>query len=210
MSLLRRTAIIVTAAPLLFAAATVSGAAAGTSVTDRAVAGSSSPELAARVAAQLRLAPGGVKISPNEISWDRGRVVMSFPLDGQSVAPASTRAALELQQGTLSPSARVGPENVYDIHGCPEQIIGPDYYCFYEHSNWGGRRIQFKDSSQTIYFADYGFQDMTSSWVNGGGLTIGVDNFNGTSFYQMWQMNPHSLSSYVGSANNDRADRFRA
>lgn len=51
---------------------------------------------------------------------------------------------------------------------------------------------------------------MTSSWVNGGGLVIWVDNWNGSSYYQLWEEVPHSKSSTVASANNDKADRFQS
>lgn len=105
---------------------------------DTAVASSSNAPLADRTAAQMRLAPGGVKISENEIAWEDGRVIMSFPFPGQRQAPPSSPAALRVMQAG-SPRAQIGttePTGPESIEGCPTQIIGPDYYCFYEHINW--------------------------------------------------------------------------
>jgi hypothetical protein len=57
---------------------------------DIALASSTGMPLAQRVAAQLRITPGGVQVSPNEISWQDGAVVMVFPVDGASKAPATS------------------------------------------------------------------------------------------------------------------------
>ncbi|WP_131787497.1 peptidase inhibitor family I36 protein [Protofrankia symbiont of Coriaria ruscifolia] len=139
-----------------------------------------------------------MQISPNEIAWDGGKVVMVFPWDGEKAAPTSSTAALG------------GPISTSDIYGCPTQYFGADYYCFYEHIDWGGRRLQFKDYPQNINFSNYGFDNETSSWVNGGAGTINVYDqpYVGTPF--LWTEVPHFLSSWVGDANNDRAESFSA
>lgn len=181
-------------------------------MTDRQIVRSALNSLADRVAAQIRMAPGGKRISPYEIAWDGGRVIMSFPLTGQRQAPPSSPTALRMLRGNAPGDSPLGAASPASIHGCPTQIIGNDYYCFYQDSNWGGRRLQFKDSRQTINFSDFGFAYETSSWVNGGGLHVYVDGFIGGigQFYQLWHEYPHSESSWVGSDNNDQAYRFRA
>ncbi|MCX2971961.1 hypothetical protein OSB71_24430, partial [Streptomyces sp. JHD 1] len=40
---------------------------------------------------------GGVQISENEIAWENGSVIMSFPLPGETQAPPSSAAAQKLQ-----------------------------------------------------------------------------------------------------------------
>ncbi|MCK9894020.1 peptidase inhibitor family I36 protein [Frankia sp. AgB32] len=166
---------------------------------DQAVAGSLKSPLADRVAAQLRLARGGVKISPNEISWDDGKVVMVFPLDGEAVALASSSAVVD------------GGASTQAIHGCPTQYLGAEYYCFYADGNYGGRRLQFKDHPQIINFTNYGFDNQASSWVNGGGADIYVyDGYDPYASSSIWIEFPHSQSSLVAAGNNDRASSFRA
>ncbi|SQD99529.1 conserved exported hypothetical protein [Parafrankia sp. Ea1.12] len=167
-------------------------------VDDQAIAGSLKAPLADRVAAQLRLAPGGVKISPNEISWDDGKVVMVFPQDGETAAPASSSAVLD---GGVSTQA---------IQGCPTQYLGADYYCFYEHGNYGGRRLQFKDHPQFVLFSTYAFNNQASSWVNGGAAYITVYDGDAGNSPVLWGMPAHTQSSLVAAANNDRATSFYA
>lgn len=180
------------------AAQTPSQESATPKADDQTIAGSLKAPLADRVAAQLRLAPGGVKISPNEIAWDTGKVVMVFPWDGETAAPASSSAVLD------------GEVSTQDIQGCPTQYFGADYYCFYEHGNYGGRRLQFKDHPQQVAFSQYGFDNQTSSWVNGGAAGINVYDGTNTGTPILWVMNSHSQSSLVSAANNDRASSFHA
>jgi hypothetical protein len=170
-----------------------------------------------RIAAQLQLAPGGQQISANEIAWNGGQVIMSFPLDGQRQAPKSSPAAVQLMaaaspQGAASkPGGGVTP---MDIEGCPTVIFGNDWYCFYADINWGGRRLQWSDPyplSQWVHFSDYGFVNQTSSWVNGGGMNIVALQQNGCGLgceLSLWLEAPHSKSSYVGNQYNDTADGF--
>jgi len=149
-----------------------------------------------RIDAQLQLTPGGRQVSRTEIAWHGGQVLMFFPLAGHRTAAPDSLAS-------SSPGASVQP---LDIHGCPSYVFGNDWYCFYQDKNWGGRRLQWSDAYHNpVYFSDYGFEKQTSSWVNGGGKTIFVDNSSGG---QLWQEAAHTVSSYVGDARNDKAWSF--
>jgi hypothetical protein len=153
-----------------------------------------------RIDDQLKLAPGGRQISTNEIAWNGGKVIMSFPLDGQRVAPASSVTATKLMSAATATPKKVTPSS---IHGCPTVTFGADWFCLYADINWGGRRLQWSTSC-TDQLSNYGFDDQTSSWVNGGALYIYVNDPS----RQLWTENPHTTSSYVGDANNDRATWF--
>ncbi len=182
----------------------------------QAEAGNVQLPLERRIAAQLQLAPGGQRISANEIAWNGGKVIMSFPLDGQQRAPTSSPAAVRLMV-TASPhsaAAQPGMVTPSDIHGCPTVVIGNDWYCFYADINWGGQRLQWSDPYPWpgwVHFADYGFINQTSSWVNGGGMYVLPLQQNGCGAgceENLWTEVPHSLSSYVGAQYNDTADGF--
>lgn len=86
---------------------------------------------------QLERLPGGVRISPTDLSYNGGNVVYSV---------SSVEAAGSLDD-------------------CPTSTT-QDWTCVWEHADFGGRRLQFKDSGYMQYFADYDFKDQTSSWAN--------------------------------------------
>src|SRR5262249_3953086 len=102
----------------------------------------------------LRDYPGGEQISDNEIAWDEGSVVLALR--------------------TLHPQVCFPWSGC--VHGCP-----PGRYCFYEHWNFGGRRLQFSDCSRggtTQFLSDYGFENRTSSWVVNRSLNfVNVNDF---------------------------------
>jgi hypothetical protein len=184
-----------------------------------------------RIDAQLKLAPGGTQISANEIAWDGGKMVMSFPAQGQVAAPVSSSSAIKLQaknkttaakalaaQGSGSSAKPVAAASdvvttqSMNTHGCPTVVFGNDWYCFYDGTNWGGRRLQWSDrycsvsGGNSVDFSGYGFRSKTSSWVNGGGFRIAV--YGNPQF--LWDETDHTTSSWVGAANNDRAFGFSA
>ncbi len=91
------------------------------------------------------------------------------------------------------------------VEGCADGA-----YCFYQHQNFGGRKLTFRDCTvaglrQNLY--DYGFDNMTTSWVANKSLRL-VDVFHGTNT-RLWQERAHAKSSNVGTADNDKADWFR-
>jgi hypothetical protein len=161
--------------------------------------------LQSRIDDQLKLAPSGRQISANEIAWNGGKVIMSFPLDGQQRAPKSSPAAVWLMTAAFprGASARPGSVTPSDINGCPTVVFGADWFCLYADINWGGRRLQWSTSC-TDQLSNYGFNNQTSSWVNGGALYVWVDDPS----RNLWTETPHTKSSNVGATNNDRATWF--
>ena len=105
----RRLAVVLAVAALLaslFQAFAVSAPATAAPLTAQqlqAEAGNVQVPLQRRIADQLKLAPTGLQISANEIAWDGGKVIMSFPLDGQRKAPKSSAAAAWLPRAKTQP-----------------------------------------------------------------------------------------------------------
>jgi hypothetical protein len=162
-------------AVLCLAAAAI--AAGGVSVSG---ASADAPSLQDQIDHQLAVTQGGVQTGPNEVSYQGGRVVMTFPM------PGSARAL--------------------DIEGCPEGL-SVKWYCFYEKPDFGGRKLQFNDCSSegvTQYFANFNFTAMTSSWANtknGGVIYV----FNGNT--RLWTEHPNSKDARLG-ANDNHATYF--
>ncbi|MEQ4304695.1 peptidase inhibitor family I36 protein [Plantactinospora sp. B6F1] len=103
-------------------------------------------------------------------SWEDAQVCAVLSRnDVRCYASTDEAAAALAGEAAKASSARGSDEPVSPMstwHGCPD-----DWLCVYEHTNWGGRRLQFNDE-QWHWLGDYGFVDQTSSWTNnqGGGL----------------------------------------
>lgn len=144
-------------------------------------------QLQEQIDAQLVLAPAGVLISQNEIAWNDGEVVMTFPMEGMSGARTSFPAA--------PPAA---------VKGCPS-----NRFCFYRHRNYKGRMLKFRDCKRQS-LADYGFGNETSSWVNNTSYRkVDVYDAGPSPDKRLWRETAHSKSSWVGSSANDKADYFK-
>jgi hypothetical protein len=63
----------------------------------------------------------------------------------------------------LAASGVQGPYGVQDLKGCPSSPYR--WTCLYEFTNWGGRRLQFKDPGYWQFLNDYGFANKASSWA---------------------------------------------
>ncbi|GAA5064736.1 peptidase inhibitor family I36 protein [Streptomyces similanensis] len=219
----------------------------------QAYAGDQTGALQQEINEVLANTQGGVQISPNEIAWDNGNVIMSFPEPGETDAPASSPAAAKLEAKVSAPagasSADIAeaadaivadsatddaadegsgddPSGIVSGAGsdssCPTVVFGNDWYCFYQYTNYGGRRLSFSAAYSTanaIMFDSYDFENRTSSWSNKGGKTIYVagrtvanNNYscnhwvNGKSGL-LWKEGDHSHSPSLGSLDN-QADCF--
>ncbi|WLQ45628.1 peptidase inhibitor family I36 protein (plasmid) [Streptomyces laculatispora] len=161
---------------------------------------------------------GGVQISQNEIAWDGGDAIMSFPLPGETQAPVSSPAAQRLQAkaagkpaGTVEPASTPGDVTILgSTDSCPTQVFGNDWYCFYQHPNYGGHRLQWNATHKSpVYFSKYDFANETSSWVNNGAKKIRVfDDYWVNNPTELWNEYGHDSSTFVGSYWGDRADYF--
>ncbi|WP_424922053.1 peptidase inhibitor family I36 protein [Streptomyces sp. wa53] len=177
----------------------------------------------------LATTEGGVQISRNEIAWNGGEAILVFPLPGESAAPVSSASAQKLQakvaglplSTTEGEPAGVDPESGVSIaasDSCPTETFGNDWYCFYQYTNYGGRRLQWNNSHTfAVYFSDYGFENKTSSWSNKGGKTITVANRSKTgddlscregNGIALWRELPHSCASSVSASLDNKADCF--
>ncbi|MEU3262485.1 peptidase inhibitor family I36 protein [Streptomyces bacillaris] len=160
---------------------------------------------------------GGVQISRNEIAWDGGAVIMSFPDPGEVQAPVSTAAAQRLQAkvagrpvGTVELLHVSGGVSAQAADNCPTEVFGNDWYCFYQLSDFGGRRLQWNATHKSpVHFSKYDFDNRTSSWSNKGGKKITVyEDFWVDNPTWLWTENAHSKSNYVGYTADNRADYF--
>ena len=138
---------------------------------------------------------------PDEVSWNDGAVVMTWP----DPSTGKVRPAQAANNGKTDAGGEIG---TMDVNGCPEGYTVRDAYCFYEHSNFAGRMLKFYDCGGQQYMGQYGFNDKTSSWVNTINNTVIARDFDGTRHVAMWYEQPRTKSSYVGNTYNDRLDAF--
>jgi hypothetical protein len=180
----------------------------------RALTGAQQQELQRQIDETLASTRGGVQISANEISWNRGQPILTLPLPGQRIAPAASPAALRLE--SLDPTD-VTPAST-NWHGCPAGNDDNRWYCFYQYSDFGGRRLQWNwaKCATPTYFSTYGFANKASSWVNTTptksywGMDVTVWQSAGNPDYVLWHEPPWHQVSYVGKSDDNKADYFEA
>ena len=213
---------IATVATLSFAlvASSTSSASAPTISAPAASAGTSSSQQ--QLDAVMSLRPGGIQVSDNAVVWGNGDVVLVVPSPGQRTAPAGlgnnvrkellTTPALRRLDTTSSvnsantTSAAQVAQAADAWHGCPGGYTVKDYYCFYQYSDWGGRRVQFSGDTSPGYADEWGFDNGTTSWVSRDVDCI-VEAFNYKNLNpvnRLWTEQENSMSSYVGSANSNK------
>lgn len=166
----------------------------------------------------LATTEGGTQISDYEIAWEGGKVVMAFPLPGEKTAPPSSPAVQHLAAKAAGPPVVGRAEaGILAADNCPTEAIGNDWYCFWDHENFEGRRLQWNNTHTTrVRFSEYGFQNRVSSWSNKGGKTIRVYKNSGTNTcltsggVLLWTEAPHSRNSAVANSDDNQADCFTA
>ncbi|WP_282205395.1 hypothetical protein [Kitasatospora fiedleri] len=180
----------------------------------KALSAKQAASLQALVDQQLATTRGGTQVSANEVSYDNGTVIMTFPLPGERTAPTSSDAAVKGLSADAEPAEGAAALASVDWHGCPSSLLGGDWYCFYEHENFGGRRLQWQDPhcSAAINFGDFGFRDQATGWVNTtSNRIIGVqDDLGNGNWVNLWDEDYRTMVANVGPSLNDRADRFFA
>ncbi|MEU6919217.1 peptidase inhibitor family I36 protein [Streptomyces olindensis] len=137
---------------------------------------------------QMAFTPGGEQIGVNQVAWRGGKTIMTFPLPGEKQA-----RAVDEPVGTL------GTAN-----------CSYTWTCLYEHDDYDGRRLTWQDCAFNN-LADYDFNDKASSWHNNQtrGTVTRVYNWTSSGWSQIWSSTAPSRSSYVGNADNDKADGIR-
>ena len=156
-----------------------------------ALASSTSPSIQDQIN-QVIAAHGGTQISPNQVAWNDGAVILTIP-SSQAATPTPSPKA---QAAAVAPAIR---------SNCP---TSGGWFCFFQDINYGGRMLQFRDCF-TQYFANYGFAGQASSWDNPSNeRNLNVFSSAPPYSFYLWSETHNSRSSWVGSANNDRADYF--
>ncbi|WP_326557334.1 peptidase inhibitor family I36 protein [Micromonospora sp. NBC_01796] len=165
----------------------ITAGASAASAAPQAGMSSAEVKLQSDISAHIK-AYGGTQISTNEIAWRGGRVVLTIPQPG-------SRAA-------LAPGEKIAPLGTANC--------ARGWTCLYEHSNFDGRRLTFTDCISE-YLPNYGFRDQASSWHNNqtGGAVSVVYNYVGSSPQWIWSEPSPRQSTYVGDANNDKADAIQ-
>jgi hypothetical protein len=178
------------------------GSTAGpTAAEGRAPARSEATSLENDIERVLSTSPGAVRTGTYEVSWDGGAVVSTWVPKGSSSGDRG--GALAARDADTTSSVTLATS----VGGCPDGTT-VHWYCFYEHSSFGGRMLQFRDCPSTQSLGAYGFANQTTSWVNNrSGVTITVYD-GSTSGTVLWREYGRSSDSNVGTWANDRADTF--
>jgi hypothetical protein len=120
------------------------------------------------------------------------------------LAPGGTQTSanqIAWRNGTVVMTFPQGGVGTFAASDCPA-----GWFCFWQHSNFEGRRLQFSDCGQQD-LVTYGFRNQTSSWRNRTSSVIAVWQEDVIDDL-LWTEPAQSQSSYVGAADNDRADYF--
>ncbi|WP_344468463.1 hypothetical protein [Kitasatospora kazusensis] len=174
--------------------------------------------LQAQIDSQLKKTPGGTQVSANEISWQNGNIIMSFPLPSQRTAPETSPKLVSTAKGNgVSPR---GTGTCYDSGTCQYQKcpygFHDQWYCLYQDGDYGGRRLQWKDHySYLKQLSEWDFDYKASGWVNTS-MSTTVEVF-GPGDERLWVepsrdnfFSDPTHSAYVGDYANDKATSFEA
>lgn len=141
---------------------------------------------------------------------DRGAVAWAADtINGRSsyLAIENGNVALYDTSSRLTSDAR-GWSRGCRIAGGNASTCPPSWFCFYEHEQFNGRRVQFRDCG-VQNLTDFGFDRQASSWVNSTSSPVDVYGAPDGGGERLWHEEPLSSSSYVGVQSNDRASSFR-
>jgi hypothetical protein len=178
--------------------------------------------LQAEIDAQID-AYGGTQVSPYEVAYSGGDVIMVFanPITGALPTGSADRAESRrpADAGRPGAAAQLAPLATSYRFGCPYTST-TGWTCFYQHIDFnhyscggsgacgdGGRMLQFSACGNrgNQSFGTYGFSGQTSSWVNNTDAYVTVYDASNS---LLWSESPGSSSSYVGGADNDKAASF--
>jgi Peptidase inhibitor family I36 len=149
----------------------------------------------------LLMAPATALATPS-VSPDPGTQPLQDQIDAQlRLAPGGKQIGqnqIAWRDGAVVMTFPESPVTVLAPR-CPD-----GWTCFFEHRDWGGRMLQFRDCGLWQWFSDYGFRNQTSSWHNRLNQWVYVDDDDAG--VRLWNEFPQARSSWVGSAANDKAD----
>jgi hypothetical protein len=140
------------------------------------------------IAKAITRAPGGIRVSPGEVAWDRGAVILHVP--------ASVDASAKLVQATGNPG------------GCPS-----GYFCIWTAVNYGGVGMAYLNAP--AYFKDRN-EGVAAYWVPWGdcgsgdpGCDVGEHSFANESGLRTWlEQNQDSGNEQCISGNGQSSSNF--
>lgn len=173
-----------------------------------------------RIEAYMKEVPGGEQVSDNAVSFKDGTVIVVFPDPGEARAPDGLGRNVRENAPPLgavitaahrAPAQPITALDTGYIEGCPYSTeSSQDWYCFYEHDFWGGRRLQFKDTCYDS-MSNWGFNNQTTSWVNTNPYkTIYAWNYSDYTGALWTEPGGVSKSSNVGTSDNDKLTTWTA
>lgn len=108
------------------------------------------------IAAAMARKPGGVRIAPAVVEWNRGTVVMTVPS-----TPRGNVAALPSSATAGAPTPPRGSRS-----SCPTGELN-QWSCVYNQTYWNGTRLEFQSIGYYQDLYSYGGTSwVTLSWVN--------------------------------------------
>jgi Peptidase inhibitor family I36 len=82
------------------------------------------------------------------------------------------------------------------------------WLCLFQHANWNGRMLQFRDTGFWQNLTNYGFNDQMSSWRNRRGFDARwAEHVGGNGFRRC--MATGAAAAYVGDSDNDEASSIK-
>ena len=125
-------------------------------------------------------------------------------LDGRTIPPGGTRVGNQViyYNGAVVLELAPSTEQVNQLSGTP---CPSGWFCLFEHRDWRGRMLKFRDPYYWQYLSNWGFANQASSWHNRlvGRDVLVVDLRTGV---LLWCADSGSKSSFVGWSRNDKAD----
>jgi hypothetical protein len=174
-------------------------------------AGASETELQRRIDGYLARFTNATQVSDNSIAWPDGSFLtlvdtgerFAPPGLGRNVMPDRARA---VGLGKLAD----GDVTILDVQGCPSGYFTFDAHCFYRYRDFGGDRWTINTPLCRANAADYGFNNITSSWVNTD--TDKTILASDTTDYQggLWSEPENTQDAYVGSWADNRMSSWNA
>lgn len=127
-------------------------------------------------------------------------------LDGRAIPPGGVRVGDQVvyDNGELVLEFAPSTEQVTQLsaYRCPS-----GWFCLFEHRDWGGRMLRFRDPNYWQYLSNWGFANQASSWHNRlAGRDVLVVDTGTNPDTLLWCADSGSKSSFVGWSKNDKAD----
>lgn len=135
--------------------------------TGRVLDASAKRTLQGQIDAQLRDVPGGMQISPTEVSYSGGKILVAFPLPGERTVSTDP----DFRKGAAGTEAQEAIQSVMYQRGCPYGN-GIFWRCLFDGNSWEGRMVQYADLG--VQNLPTNFYNMAQSAVNTGSAYFAI------------------------------------